>query len=331
MTPRLPRIASTKEHSFMRSITRRFLFLGALALISAPGLAAAAKPGAAPEGTQAKEHYVQATKLYDLGKYDEAIKEFEAAFEIKDDPVLLYNIAQAYRLANKYPEALRFYRTYLRRKPKAANRAEVETKIADMENLIAEQNRVANGPPIDPIAPGAKPGTTPGGTVQQTTPPRPNTAGTEGEPPADPNALANTTPTDPAKPVVVAPPTVPPAPPAPPSPPPTPGNSKLDAGIALAVVGIGVAGGGVGLGVMAMSASSQQQKNTQFDPGLDSNGKLYQTLGLALDVAGGVVAVTGVILAAVGARQNSRAAEKHVSFVPSVSPGYVGAAARVAF
>src|SRR5512138_2924471 len=100
---------------------------------------------------EAKDHYQKALKFYDLAKYDEPIKEFEAAYEIKDEPVLLYNIAQAYRLATRYPEALRFYRTYLKRSPKAPNKGEVEQKIADMETLIAQQNRVANGPPNDPI------------------------------------------------------------------------------------------------------------------------------------------------------------------------------------
>src|SRR6185436_16138546 len=103
----------------------------------------------ADEAAAAREHYKRGTTLYDLGKYDEAIIEFQQAYEIKDDPVLLYNIAQSFRLSNKYNEALRFYRTYLRRAPKAPNRDEVETKIADMENLIQQQNKVATTPSPD--------------------------------------------------------------------------------------------------------------------------------------------------------------------------------------
>src|SRR4051812_36896889 len=146
-------------------------------------LAGGAKPVPTTEdSTQAKEHYKKGTKLYDLGKYDEAIKEFEAAYEVKDEPVLLYNIAQAYRLDNKYAEALRFYRNYLRKyvsknKKDPPNKTEVEAKIADMENLIAQQNRVATAPPADTLTPGQRPPTS-GPSSPVTTPPPPQTTTT---------------------------------------------------------------------------------------------------------------------------------------------------------
>ena len=47
----------------------------------------------------AKEHSSRGTSYYDLGRYDEAIKEFEAAYQLKNDPAFLFNLAQSYRLA----------------------------------------------------------------------------------------------------------------------------------------------------------------------------------------------------------------------------------------
>src|SRR5439155_13145172 len=122
----------TERGSFMRTLIALTVVAGLCA--GAPALAG--KPS--DDAASAKEHYTKGTKLYDLGKYDEAIKEFEAAYEIKDEPVLLYNIAQAYRLDNKYAEALRFYRSYMRKytsknKKDAPNKTEVDAKIADME------------------------------------------------------------------------------------------------------------------------------------------------------------------------------------------------------
>ena len=70
----------------------------------------------------ARQHYKRAMVHYDLGRYDQAISEFQQAYEIKDDPNLLFNIAQAHRLAKHYGEALTLYRSYLRRSPKAPNR-----------------------------------------------------------------------------------------------------------------------------------------------------------------------------------------------------------------
>src|SRR5262249_21427313 len=73
----------------------------------------------------AKEHFKVGTKLYDLGRFEEAAKEYQAAFEAHDDPFLLFNTAQSYRHAKLYPKALFFFKAYLRRLPDAPNRKEV--------------------------------------------------------------------------------------------------------------------------------------------------------------------------------------------------------------
>jgi tetratricopeptide (TPR) repeat protein len=81
----------------------------------------------------AREHFLKGTKAFDLGLYEDAIKEYMSAYQIKDDPAFLYNIAQAHRLAGHDAEALRFYRIYLTRAPNAPNRAHVETRIAELQ------------------------------------------------------------------------------------------------------------------------------------------------------------------------------------------------------
>src|SRR5205814_5867908 len=104
----------------------------------------------------AREHYKRGTKLFDVAKYDDAIGEFTEAYELwdSDDPkdaanaaILLFNIAQAHRLANHYAQAILFYRNYLRKDPKARNRADVEKRIAELEQLDAQQKRVATVQP----------------------------------------------------------------------------------------------------------------------------------------------------------------------------------------
>ena len=71
-------------------------------------------------------------QVSDIGKHDEAIKEFEAAYEAKSDPAF-YDAPQSHRLAGHANEALRLYRTYLRYVPKAANRADIEVRIQELE------------------------------------------------------------------------------------------------------------------------------------------------------------------------------------------------------
>lgn len=53
----------------------------------------------ADETVTAREHYRRGTNAFNLGHYLEAVKEYEAAYQLKEDPALLFNIAQAYRLA----------------------------------------------------------------------------------------------------------------------------------------------------------------------------------------------------------------------------------------
>ena len=101
----------------------------------------------------AKQHYKEGMRLYDLGRYIEAAKEYEHAFEAKDLPEFLYDAAQAYRLGQDYPAALRFYRSYLRRAPKAPNRDEVEAKIEEVQKAIDQQQKTREAPPQGTMQP----------------------------------------------------------------------------------------------------------------------------------------------------------------------------------
>jgi hypothetical protein len=105
----------------------------ALALLIALAASAYADP------TAARTRHEQGQKLYNLGKFAEAIVEFEAAYQADPDPVYLFNIAQAYRLdAGKdldvrlahIERATFFYRRYLDLAKDAPNRAEVEGRLA---------------------------------------------------------------------------------------------------------------------------------------------------------------------------------------------------------
>jgi iron complex outermembrane receptor protein len=89
------------------------------------------------EKAEAKKHFQRGLARYNLTEYKEAAIEFQAAYRLHPDPVFLYNLAQSYRLSNQPEEALRFYRTYLRAEPRAANRREVESRIQDLERQIA--------------------------------------------------------------------------------------------------------------------------------------------------------------------------------------------------
>ncbi|HEY1584446.1 MAG TPA: hypothetical protein VGH63_02090 [Polyangia bacterium] len=125
---------------------------------------------AADEGSQAKHFFVSGSKHFDLGEYSDALNDFKEGYRLKDDPVFLYNIAQCHRLLNQNTEALRAYKTYLRRAPNAANRGEVERKIAAIEEAQEAANKATTTPPnqvLPPDSHGSEPAT---GTATTTTP-----------------------------------------------------------------------------------------------------------------------------------------------------------------
>ncbi|MBK7075133.1 MAG: tetratricopeptide repeat protein [Myxococcales bacterium] len=97
--------------------------------------------GARAEDTatrDAKKHYAKGDKLFALGKFDQALVEFEAAYEAKPLPKLLFNIGQAHRNLDHYDQAIFAFRKYLREVPDADNREAVEKLIDDLEGRQAE-------------------------------------------------------------------------------------------------------------------------------------------------------------------------------------------------
>jgi tetratricopeptide (TPR) repeat protein len=116
--------------------------------------------GAPDTDAQAKEHFRQGTVHYNLGRFDEAIRAYKKAYELSQTPVLLFNIAQAYRLKGDLDQALFFYRSYLRNLPKAPNKKEVLERISALQKLAAARDRAATAPPTGTLGPG--PGGEPG-------------------------------------------------------------------------------------------------------------------------------------------------------------------------
>lgn len=92
-----------------------------------------APSAALADAKKARVEWEQGSKLYDLGRFEDALSAFERAYLEKDDPVFLYNIGQCHRQASRQAEALRAYRSYLRLAPDALNRGEVERRIAELE------------------------------------------------------------------------------------------------------------------------------------------------------------------------------------------------------
>jgi hypothetical protein len=151
---------------------RRAVLLG---FLSFPSMTRADEDAAA----KARALYQDGARLYNLGQYDAAVQAFEGSYAISGAKPLLFNIAQAYRLAGpqRCEKALHAYESYLREDSTASNRREVEERIAEMRECVereqarraAEEAARARIPPSapaaaprpEPTAPPAGPGPAP--------------------------------------------------------------------------------------------------------------------------------------------------------------------------
>ncbi|MHB1844303.1 MAG: hypothetical protein ACYCWW_05650, partial [Deltaproteobacteria bacterium] len=95
---------------------------------------------------------------YNAGDFEKALLDAQQAYELEPLAGLLYNLGQCHRALHHWERAEFFYRGYLREKPGAKNRPEVERLIAEMkqheQDELAER-RAAQAPPtiVLPTAP----------------------------------------------------------------------------------------------------------------------------------------------------------------------------------
>src|SRR5262245_481153 len=77
--------------------------------------------------------FIAGERAYELKDYDGAARSFRAAYALVKDPVYLFNIAQAFRMARHCRQAQGFYRDFLAASPESRSRAAVEGWIRELE------------------------------------------------------------------------------------------------------------------------------------------------------------------------------------------------------
>jgi hypothetical protein len=102
---------------------------------------------AADPKQDAKARYTSGQSHYNLSEFQEALQDFKEAYRLFPDPVFLFNAAQCERQLGSPDEAIKFYRSYLRNKPDAANRREVLRRIDEMQAALAAEKSTVDEPP----------------------------------------------------------------------------------------------------------------------------------------------------------------------------------------
>lgn len=100
---------------------------------------------------EAKTAYEAGIQEFGDGKYDEAARDFSRAYYLVGEPGILYNVAQSYRLAQRFGDAAKAYREFLSHLPKdAPSRAEIEGRIAELDERAADAERRADRARTEP-------------------------------------------------------------------------------------------------------------------------------------------------------------------------------------
>jgi len=123
------------------------------------------------ESDAARVARAKGTVALNLGQYEEAVEQFSQAYALTQDPILLFNLGQAFRLAGKPDKAVASYSSFLRAAgPGTKYRTQFERAAAEIETITPTlvcppRERVGTGKqPDDPEnapAPAAKPAPAP--------------------------------------------------------------------------------------------------------------------------------------------------------------------------
>ena len=111
--------------------------LGSSQVAMAQGAPASAPAQPAPTDPKTPKEFIgRATQRFSAGDYAGAIDDYRAAYQLRQLPTLIFNIAQAHRKAGQFQEALTSYEQFLKDDPKSTLAPEAEAHAAAMRAKI---------------------------------------------------------------------------------------------------------------------------------------------------------------------------------------------------
>jgi tetratricopeptide (TPR) repeat protein len=126
------------------AISRRWaLALALLAGLVRPSATFAAEGSDAAieaDDQAARRHYAQGDAAYKAGRYDEALKEFEAGYAVSRRPGFLLNMAHTQRKLGHLREARALYKKYLLVDVNSKLRDEVRAVIGELDSALADED-----------------------------------------------------------------------------------------------------------------------------------------------------------------------------------------------
>ncbi len=256
------------------------------ALAQTPTLTAAQK-------AEAKAAYESGKNKYALGKYEEAAADFEKAYAISSQPAILYNMAQAYRLSGKTERALTLYKSYRSFDPESPFRDEINQRITELQKAVDDQKAAQAKREAEEKQKREE--------LERQKELERNRELAKQE--AEVKAKQALMKLEKAKP-----------------------HARLDlVGYAVTAVGVVCLGAGAAMAALAKGASDDltaaAKRGDTFTQSLadkQSNGKTFNTTGIALMAVGGVATIGGVVAIVIGLKWRKSDKEKGIATVSPI-------------
>jgi tetratricopeptide (TPR) repeat protein len=117
----------------------RLLLIVTLLIGTLPGLAGATAPDANPAAEQqARKSFESAEAHFKAGQFTEALREYQAGYDLYPLPGFLINIAQCQRRLGELEKARTTYRKFIMVAPDSSFVPEVKSLLAELDTLLAE-------------------------------------------------------------------------------------------------------------------------------------------------------------------------------------------------
>jgi tetratricopeptide (TPR) repeat protein len=102
---------------------------------------------------RARAHVKAAIAYYDEAKYEDAAREMNAAYQLKQLADLQYNLAQCYERLGRLDEAVKAYETYLAGKADAPDRNAIMLRMENLRERAKAQaaGQAAPPPPVEKV------------------------------------------------------------------------------------------------------------------------------------------------------------------------------------
>lgn len=120
-----------------------FVALLLAAPVPMPSAVAQSKPGTVSEKArkQAAVHYRRGAKAFKDGLFDEALEQYQKAYELAPAPLLMFNIGLAYRAQGDTTAALTSFRAFLGQQPKGTISDEAREYVRELEVRLQRERR----------------------------------------------------------------------------------------------------------------------------------------------------------------------------------------------